>query len=83
MFHENLMSNNFLKTAVLKKNMNRKLRLHSKDSIKKFGGPYLCLNFSRRLLRFSKCVFNFSRKIVPGRKNFFLNKCIEIFNRWF
>ena len=25
MFHENLMSNNFRKTAVLKKNMNRKL----------------------------------------------------------
>ena len=49
MFHENLMSNNFHKTAVLKKNMNRKLRLHRKDSIKKFGGPYLCLNFSRRL----------------------------------
>ena len=32
MFHENLMSSNFRKTAVLKKNMNRKLRLHSKDS---------------------------------------------------
>ena len=32
MFHENLMPSNFRKTAVLKKNMNRKLRLHSKDS---------------------------------------------------
>ena len=33
---ENLKTNNFCKTAVLKKNMNRKLKLHSsKDSTEK------------------------------------------------
>ena len=75
MFHENLMSNNFRKTAVLKKNMNRKLRLHSKDS----GDPTCALISPDACLRFSKCVFNFSRKIVPGRKNFFFKQMYRNF----
>ena len=32
-------------TAVLKKNMNCKLKLHSKGNTDKFGGTLLCLNF--------------------------------------
>ena len=50
--------------------MNRKLRLHSKDSTNKFGGPYLCLKVLY-CFRFSKCVFIFSLKIFSGRNNFF------------
>ena len=49
--YENLMSNNFLKTAVLKKNINCKLKLHSKGLFtNKVCGPLLYSNFSRPLL---------------------------------
>ena len=48
--YENLMSNNFRKTAVLTKNINCKLKLQSKGLSKKIWGAYLCLNFSRGLL---------------------------------
>ena len=39
--YENLMSNNFCRTAVLKKNMNCKLKLHPKDSTEKNWGGYI------------------------------------------
>ena len=40
------MSNNFRKTAVLKKNLNSKISYKAKDCTKILGA-YLCLNFSR------------------------------------
>ena len=63
--------------------MNRKLRLHSKDSIQKSGGPYLCLNFSRRLPQIFEVSSIFPGKFSPAGRIFFKNKCIEDFNRWF
>ena len=61
------MSNNFNKTAVLKKDI----------FANKFWGPLLCLNFSGCYLDFP-CVFvcNFYREI-------FTDKCIENFKKWF
>ena len=47
---ENLMSNNFRKTAFLKKNINCKLKLQSKGLYLNILGAYLYLNFSRGLL---------------------------------
>ena len=47
---ENVRSNNFRKTAVLKKNMNCKLKLQSKGLSYNIWGTYLCLNFYRGLL---------------------------------
>ena len=47
----NLMSNDFRKTAVLKKNMTCKLKLQNKGLyLKIFLGLTVCLNFSRGLL---------------------------------
>ena len=59
--YENLMSNNFLKTAVLKKNINCKLKLQSKAKLpSKILGTHLCLNLSRGLLySFHMFVCNF------------------------
>ena len=51
--YENLTSNNFRKTAVLKKNIwivNSIISYTAKDFTDKFSGQLLCLNFSRRLL---------------------------------
>ena len=48
--YENLVSNNFRKTAVLKKNNNYILKVQSKGSCEKILEAYLCLNFSRGLL---------------------------------
>ena len=76
-FHENLMSNNFRKTAVLKKNMNRKLRLHSNDSIKKSGGPYLCLNFSRRLPQIFEVCLQFFPENFPRQEEFFFKTNVQ------
>ena len=49
-WYENLMSNNFRKTAVLNKNISCKLKLQSKDCPKKIFEAYLSLNLSRGLL---------------------------------
>ena len=71
------MSNNFRKTAFLKKNVNCKLKLQSEGLYLNILGTYLCLNFSRGLLWiFDIFVCNFSRE-------FLTDKCIENFKKWF
>ena len=75
--YENLMLNNFHKTAVLKK-YHCKLKLQlAKDCTKKCYGSYLCLSFFRCLLKiFHIFVCNFSQ-------DFLADKCIENLKTWF
>ena len=47
--YENLMSNNFRKTAILKKNMNCKLKLHSKGFYYQILGAVTVLKFLQTL----------------------------------
>ena len=71
------MSNNFRKTAFLKKNINCKRKLQSGGLQLNILGAYLCLNFSRGLLQiFNIFVCNFSR-------GFLTDKCIENFEKLF
>ena len=71
--HENLMSNNFRKTAVLEKNMNCKLKLHSKGFYQQILGAVTVLKFLQELaLDFPYFGCNFSREICTDKwiKNF-------------
>ena len=47
--YENPMSNNFRKTAILKKNMNCKLKLHSKEFYYQILGAVIVLKFLQTL----------------------------------
>ena len=57
--------------------MNRKLRLHSNDSIKKSGGPYLCLNFSRRLPQIFEVCLQFFPENFPRQEEFFFKTNVQ------
>ena len=68
------MSNNFRKTALLKKNINCNKATKQRIVLKNLGA-YLCLNFSRGLLSIFHVIF-------PG--TFLItDTCIENFTKWF
>ena len=77
------MSDDFHKTAVLKKKKNCQLKLHSKGLYYQLMGPQMCLNFLRSLasdfpdicLQFFMGNFNFSKFKI------FLRTILYIFTR--